>query len=976
MKNICYKHFVKIFIIILLIIKNLSGYSQNAKCYTNNQMGVPTTPICPNVPIPLTNPQSSAARYEWDFCNENLKQSVLQVPLARQLLIANNISKPIVLEENGEYFMFFTDWDSKKLYRYDLGTDPTANQVLAITDLGNPNNLFQGIPIELSFIKFNGIWYCFASHFYSVITPLTNTRVIKLTFGNSLKNTLITITNLVNIAPSITNACSINVIKYNADFLLVISDYTPASGYKLIIINLGNSPDNTPTPSNIINTILLPTDEVLGIVVPYIDCNNNLLMFSTSYSLAAQILILNFGTNPTSTPTKIDLTTYISGTVYAIAVAQEGANLSLFIPSIVNGQIKTLTFVDGNISTIPIITNVLINTNEEHINSLTIINYKKAFFGIYKAYRPSTGKAELYHLNFPNTCDISPAGGSTLATPAPISYNEIGEKMITLDVFDASNNLLNSYISKVNMDNTAIISKQKEAFTCVGSSIQFVNESLGNFSNIASWTWNFGDSTPNSGLEAPTHTYTSGGIYNVTLTATSISGCTSTQTKQVKISSGITAAFNNVANACVGQKINFQDQTIFSVLPADIVTGYYWNFGDGTYSPFPNPEKTYTTNGTYTIKLDVKDKGGCISTISKTIQIISAPIANFNMPLTACVGENIALTDTSIGILTQWNWAFEGAGVSILRNPSVKFDIEGLYDITLTVRSASNCETKITKEIRILPIQTIDFSFQERIRDNKEILFTSLSNITNTNNTFSWDFGDGTPTTNALNPTHIYAQEGFYNVTLQLFNTNGCNQKMIKNIFAGTQITDIELEKLVLKDQNTNKIVEISVKNLGNIPVDTFSVNIYADDKFLFTEKITANMVVNSSKIITLNTTILSQDLGKASFICAKIIRIDANLTNNTVCNSLVNEFVVFEPFPNPAQNKITLRYFLPENNINNSSINFIIYDMTGKQIQQSSLSSKGVNNIEYDISTFANGMYVFSFEYEGKVIRKKVAIN
>ena len=131
------------------------------------------------------------------------------------------------------------------------------------------------------------------------------------------------------------------------------------------------------------------------------------------------------------------------------------------------------------------------------------------------------------------------------------------------------------------------------------------------------------------------------------------------------------------------------------------------------------------------------------------------------------------------------------------------------------------------------------------------------------------------------------------------------------------------------------------------------------------------------SKNITLNTTILSNNLKKVSFICAKIIRIDANLANNKVCNSLVSGFAVFEPFPNPAQGKITLRYFLPENNTNtNANINFIIYDMTGKKIQQTILSSKGVNNIEYDISAFANGIYVFSFEYEGIIIRKKVVIN
>lgn len=42
-----------------------------------------------------------------------------------------------------------------------------------------------------------------------------------------------------------------------------------------------------------------------------------------------------------------------------------------------------------------------------------------------------------------------------------------------------------------------------------------------------------------------------------------------------------------------------------------------------------------------------------------------------------------------------------------------------------------------------------------------------------------WDFGDGSPTSALQNPTHTYAQSGFYNVTLDVSNVNGTESIML-----------------------------------------------------------------------------------------------------------------------------------------------------------------------------------------------------
>jgi glucose/arabinose dehydrogenase/PKD repeat protein len=60
---------------------------------------------------------------------------------------------------------------------------------------------------------------------------------------------------------------------------------------------------------------------------------------------------------------------------------------------------------------------------------------------------------------------------------------------------------------------------------------------------------------------------------------------------------------------------------------------YSWNFGDGTTSTAANPTKTYTTNGTFTPTLTVRDPQGLTGTASLVVSVgNTAPTVNLNTP--------------------------------------------------------------------------------------------------------------------------------------------------------------------------------------------------------------------------------------------------------------------------------------------------------------------------------------------------------
>jgi PKD repeat protein len=70
---------------------------------------------------------------------------------------------------------------------------------------------------------------------------------------------------------------------------------------------------------------------------------------------------------------------------------------------------------------------------------------------------------------------------------------------------------------------------------------------------------------------------------------------------------------HHVANGC-GSTVTFADSSV------NLPNSWHWTFGDGSTSTQANPSHTYTTSGTYTVKLKVCNSFGCDS-ISKTVTV-------------------------------------------------------------------------------------------------------------------------------------------------------------------------------------------------------------------------------------------------------------------------------------------------------------------------------------------------------------------
>ena len=122
-----------------------------------------------------------------------------------------------------------------------------------------------------------------------------------------------------------------------------------------------------------------------------------------------------------------------------------------------------------------------------------------------------------------------------------------------------------------------------------------------------SWFWDFGDGNTST-AQNPSHTYTSSGLYTVSLTATNDDGSdTLTRTDYISVSDPLPPVADFVGSPTSGVAPLTVD---FSDLSANDPTSWSWNFGDGNTSTSQNPSHVYTTPGVYTVSLTASNAQG------------------------------------------------------------------------------------------------------------------------------------------------------------------------------------------------------------------------------------------------------------------------------------------------------------------------------------------------------------------------------
>ena len=138
----------------------------------------------------------------------------------------------------------------------------------------------------------------------------------------------------------------------------------------------------------------------------------------------------------------------------------------------------------------------------------------------------------------------------------------------------------------------------------------------------------------------------------------------------------------------------------------------------------------------------------------------------------------VTFNDTTVdnyGEVINRTWNFGDGNVSYARNTTHTYSDNGTYTVTLTVTDNCTATDMKTKEIRILNTPPhVEFTYDPSApTDMDNITFDdNSSDIDGTIVNWTWDFGDGNGSYQQ-NPTHQYADNGTYDVTLNVTDDDG-----------------------------------------------------------------------------------------------------------------------------------------------------------------------------------------------------------
>ena len=180
---------------------------------------------------------------------------------------------------------------------------------------------------------------------------------------------------------------------------------------------------------------------------------------------------------------------------------------------------------------------------------------------------------------------------------------------------------------------------------------------------ISSWSWDFGDGTPETEGENASHAYAAAGNYTVILTVSDANGQIDEDRADIVINSPPEAILSTGdVSLPLGESVTLRSEG--SEDPDGTLESYSWDLGDGTAGAGTAITYTYGAAGAYTAVLTVTDNDGTIDSDSVTVTVLPRP----NVDPSADAGDDRSLAydpeNTLIAVDGSGSYDPDGALVS------------------------------------------------------------------------------------------------------------------------------------------------------------------------------------------------------------------------------------------------------------------------------------------------------------------------
>ncbi len=341
------------------------------------------------------------------------------------------------------------------------------------------------------------------------------------------------------------------------------------------------------------------------------------------------------------------------------------------------------------------------------------------------------------------------------------TYTQFGcfQPTLTLSIGNCSNSYTLEDCINVNGSTNLSYTTLGDLMTCdpAGTEVQFFALAP----TGSTYLWNFGN-LGTSTEQNPLFFFDEIGEFPVSMTVFFEDGCSISVVEETVVVDSIRLEIQtNTNGGCANTAIQFEQ---IIQLPYQIVS-YNWDFGF-TSSTLAQPEITFPDTGSYDVSLEVVAENGCTSSIELVdfIEIGDVVTADFTISaVSACADEPIFFEIINHSEFDDVLWDFGDGTTSSEVNPFHYFEQSGLNTISLTI-SLDGCSQTIIKEDVIEIIPPIARFEAETNCDNLTVTFSNQSEGAVI---YSWDFGDGT-TSSQENPTHVFPNAGDFEISLSV----------------------------------------------------------------------------------------------------------------------------------------------------------------------------------------------------------------
>lgn len=292
---------------------------------------------------------------------------------------------------------------------------------------------------------------------------------------------------------------------------------------------------------------------------------------------------------------------------------------------------------------------------------------------------------------------------------------------------------------------------------------------------ITSYLWDFGDGSPTTTVDSPSHTYTVEGEYWVKVKVVTHNGCTYIDSTLVAAGNKPFANFSAAPTSiCIHDSVTFTNASHGGKI-------YRWLFGEGGIFISSDSQAVfhhrYDKAGKFRAILQA-NRFGCIDTMGIDITV-HPPEADRTIKYFCDTPLKVQLTDTSIGS-TSVLWRFGDGYTSTSKTASHIYASEGTYVVTQIVHNnIYGCWDSATFTIRVFKPEAFFSTPDTTICLGDAITFFDSSRSYFVN--WFWKTASFTQKDTAFTFNVRYADTGTYSVRYIAVDIHGCSDTLIRN---------------------------------------------------------------------------------------------------------------------------------------------------------------------------------------------------